>query len=50
MLSQLPGHDPFTGRVKGLETLFNRCGWHMAGEGLSGHYALTSEKSELKER
>lgn len=34
-----------TGRVKGLETLFNRCGWQMASEGPSGLYMLTAEKS-----
>lgn len=38
-----------TGRVKGLETLFNRCGWLMTGEGPSGLYALTAEKHQLTE-
>ncbi|MBD8109518.1 hypothetical protein IFT93_24635, partial [Erwinia persicina] len=38
-----------TGRVKGLETLFNRCGWQMTGECQSGLYVLTAEKSELTE-
>ncbi len=36
-----------TGRVKGLETLFNRCGWQMTGDVPSGLYALTAEKFEL---
>lgn len=38
-----------TGRVKGLETLFNRCGWQMTGDGPSGLYALTAEKHHLTE-
>lgn len=38
-----------TGRVKGLEMLFNRCGWQMTGEGQSGLYALTAEKHQLTE-
>ncbi len=38
-----------TGRVKGLETLFNRCGWQMTSEGPSGLYALRAEKHQLTE-
>ena len=37
------------GRVKGLETLFNRCGWQMTGEGPSGLYAQKAEKYQLTE-
>ncbi|RNA72304.1 DUF2913 family protein [[Curtobacterium] plantarum] len=33
-----------TGRVQGLETLLNRCGWQMAIDGPSGLYVLTAEK------
>lgn len=33
-----------TGRVQGLETLLNRCGWQMAIDGPSGFYVLTAEK------
>lgn len=36
-----------TGRVQGLETLLNRCGWQMAIDGPSGFYVLTAEKYEL---
>ncbi|MEN4806639.1 DUF2913 family protein [Pantoea agglomerans] len=36
-----------TGRVQGLETLLNRCGWQMAVDGRSGLYVLTAEKYEL---
>lgn len=35
-----------TGRVQGLETLLNRCGWQMAVDGPSGLYELTAEKAE----
>jgi len=35
-----------TGRVQGLETLLNRCGWQMAVDGPSGLYELTAEKGE----
>ncbi|TSH78666.1 DUF2913 family protein [Pantoea sp. paga] len=35
-----------TGRVQGLETLLNRCGWQMSVDGPSGLYELTAEKGE----
>ncbi|MEN4633378.1 DUF2913 family protein [Pantoea agglomerans] len=35
-----------TGRVQGLETLLNRCGWQMAISGPAGLYELTAEKAE----
>ena len=35
-----------TGRVQGLETLLNRCGWQMAMNGPSGLYELTVEKTD----
>ncbi|MEN4700008.1 DUF2913 family protein [Pantoea agglomerans] len=35
-----------TGRVQGLETLLNRCGWQMAVDGPSELYELTAEKAE----
>ncbi|PAW33590.1 hypothetical protein CIL06_21435 [Pantoea vagans] len=35
-----------TGRVQGLETLLNRCGWQIAIDGPSGLYELTAEKPE----
>lgn len=35
-----------TGRVQGLETLLNRCGWQMAVSGPSGLYELTAEKTD----
>lgn len=35
-----------TGRVQGLETVLNRCGWQMAVDGPSGLYELTAEKAE----
>ncbi|OAD98036.1 DUF2913 family protein [Pantoea sp. OXWO6B1] len=38
-----------TGRVKGLETLFNRCGWRITGEGPYGLYAMTAENHQLTE-
>ncbi len=38
-----------TGRVQGLETLLNRCGWQMAGDGPSGLYVLKAEKHQLTE-
>lgn len=35
-----------TGRMQGLETLLNRCGWQMVVDGPSGLYELTAEKAE----
>jgi len=35
-----------TGRVQGLQTLLNRCGWQMAVDGTSGLYELSAEKTE----
>lgn len=35
-----------TGRVQGLETLLNRCGWQMAVSRPSGLYELTAEKTD----
>lgn len=36
-----------TGRVQGVETLLNRCGWQMAIDGPSGFYVLTAKKYKL---
>jgi len=38
-----------TGHVKGLKTMFNRCGWQMSGDGPSRLYVLTAEKYQLTE-
>lgn len=36
------------GRVQGLETLLNRCGWQIAIDEPSGLYELMVEKYKLK--
>ncbi|MEN4559799.1 DUF2913 family protein [Pantoea agglomerans] len=41
-----PVRARLTGRIQGLETLLNRCGWQMAVNGPSGLYELTAEKTD----